>query len=173
MSVIIDGTNGVTFPNSTLQYSAGKILQVVQTVKTNVFSTSTTGSWVDITGISATITPFSATNNILVLFNVVLAPADTGGLRIVRDGNAIGVGDSLGGVTYQGTSSGVAVVNADKSAPVSGMFIDSPNKNTSTTYKVQFWNYTGTSWVNRPVNGTNATYTGSSISTITLLEIAA
>ena len=45
---------------------AGKILQVKQTVKTSFFSTSTTGSGVDVTGVSVTITPASSSNKILV-----------------------------------------------------------------------------------------------------------
>ena len=172
MTTIIDGSVGITFPNSTVQASAGSVLQVVQSVKTNVFSTATTGSWVDITGVTVSITPKFATSKILVQFNVTFAPADTGGLRIVRGSTAIGVGDSLGGSTYQGTSSGVAVTNGDKSAPISGMYLDSPATTSATTYKIQLWNYSGTSWVNRPVNGTNASYTGSSISQITVTEIA-
>ena len=47
--------------------SAGKILQVVQTTKTDVFSTSTTGSYVDITGLTVNITPTKANSNILVM----------------------------------------------------------------------------------------------------------
>lgn len=172
MTMIIDGSAGVTFPNSTVQASAGSVLQVVQSVKTNAFSTSTTGSWVDITDVTVNITPKFSTSKILVQFNVTFAPVDTGGLRIVRNSTAIGVGDSLGSNTYQGTSSGIAVANGDKSAPISGMYLDSPATTSATTYKIQVWNYTGTSWVNRPVNGTNASYTGSSISQITVMEIA-
>jgi hypothetical protein len=155
------------------QLPAGSVLQVLQAVKTNIFSTATTGSWVDITDVSVSITPTSATSKVMVLFNVTFAPADTGGLRIVRNSTAIGVGDSLGSNTYQGTSSGIAVINGDKSAPTSGMYLDSPSTTSATTYKVQVWNYSGTSYINRPVNASNASYTGSSISTITVMEIAA
>ena len=43
----------------------GKILQVLQTVKTDVASTTST-SWTDLSGLSASITPSSASNKILV-----------------------------------------------------------------------------------------------------------
>ena len=121
--------------------SAGTVLQVLQSVKSNVFSTSTTGSWVDVTDVAVTITPSSTSNKIFVSFNVVFAPADTGGFRIVRDSTPIGVGDSLGSNTYQATSGGIAVINGDKSAPTSGMYLDSPATTSATTYKVQVWNY--------------------------------
>ena len=178
MPTIIDGSLGITFPvvagsASAVQASSGRVLQVLQSVKTNVFSTATTGSWVDVTDIAVTITPSSTSNKVFVSFNVVFAPADTGGFRLVRGSTAIGVGDSLGSNTYQGTSSGIAVINGDKSFPTYGMYLDSPATTSATTYKIQVWNYAGTSWINRPVNGSNATYTGSSISTITVMEIAA
>ena len=46
----------------------GKVLQVKQTVKTDTFSSTTTGSDVDITGLSVSITPSSASNKILVSY---------------------------------------------------------------------------------------------------------
>ena len=47
--------------------SAGKILQVVSVTKSDVFSTSTTGSYVDVTGLTINITPTKANSNILVM----------------------------------------------------------------------------------------------------------
>ena len=44
MSIILSGDNGVTFPNSTVQASAGSVLQVVSVTKSDNFSTATTGS---------------------------------------------------------------------------------------------------------------------------------
>ena len=46
----------------------GAVLQVVQTVKSDVFS-STSGSYVDITGMSASITPTSASSRIAVFIS--------------------------------------------------------------------------------------------------------
>ena len=47
---------------------AGAVLQVVQTVKTSIFSMSSL-SWTAVTGYSATITPTSSTSKILVMFS--------------------------------------------------------------------------------------------------------
>ena len=46
--------------------SAGKVLQVVSTLKTNVFSTNAT-SMQDVTGLNVAITPSSASSKVLVL----------------------------------------------------------------------------------------------------------
>ena len=46
--------------------SAGKILQVVSTVKSDVFST-TSQTFTDITGLSATITPANSNNKVFVM----------------------------------------------------------------------------------------------------------
>ena len=65
----LGGANAIsgTIPNSVL--AAGNVIQVVQTVKTDTFtvSTSNTSAPADITGFSATITPTSTSNKILIL----------------------------------------------------------------------------------------------------------
>ena len=67
MSMIIDGTNGLTFNNATTQASAGSVLQVVSAaIATYVSSSSST--FAD-TGVTATITPKFATSKILILIN--------------------------------------------------------------------------------------------------------
>ena len=50
---------------TTTSPKAGNIIQVVQAVKTDTFTTSST-SFVDITGLSVTITPSSSSSKILV-----------------------------------------------------------------------------------------------------------
>jgi hypothetical protein len=65
MSLILDGTGGITFNNSTTQASAGQVLQVVSAQETSSTST-TSGSYVDMGTLSATITPKFATSKILV-----------------------------------------------------------------------------------------------------------
>ena len=61
MTMIIDGTNGLTFNNNTVQASAGQVLQVVSTIKTDTFSTTSNG-WTSVTNLSAIITPKFATS---------------------------------------------------------------------------------------------------------------
>ena len=70
---------------------AGAILQVVQTVKTDSFSTNTGASYVDITGMSITITPSSSSNKILIIpsLNFIGAQSHRHGFRIRRNSTSI------------------------------------------------------------------------------------
>jgi hypothetical protein len=191
MTFVVDGTNGLTFNDATTQASTatnasnissgtlgkarlptGSVLQVQSTTKTNTFSTATTGSYVDITGLSVSITPTSATSKILIIFHVSVGPSDILSVQLVRNSTAICIGDAGNG--FQATLGGVpSPSNGDKSFPMAGNFLDSPATTSSTTYKIQMRNYAGTSFVNQTVNDTNASYTARSTSTITVMEIAA
>ena len=50
--------------------------QVVQTVKTDTWSSSTTTTWVDITGLNVTITPTYSTSKILINLHIKLGYLD-------------------------------------------------------------------------------------------------
>ena len=119
--------------------SAGKILQVVQTVKTNSFTTPS-ASLVDITGLSVSITPSSASNKILVMFTCNCGNW-TGGtlIQLYRDASAIATGTS--GSSRNGTgnaSAGYASVdNRSTNQPVNFIYLDSPSTTSSVTYKLQ------------------------------------
>ena len=60
-AITFDNSGKPAFPNG----GAGKILQVVQTVKNDVFSSNST-SYADVTGMSAAITPSSTSNKVKV-----------------------------------------------------------------------------------------------------------
>jgi hypothetical protein len=192
MPISTIGTNGLTTPlpaanlgtpsainlsNATALARAalptGSVLQVVSTTKTDTFSTATTGSYVDITGLSVSITPTSATSKILIIFLVSVGPSDVLSVQLVRDSTAICLGDSGGGSRFQATTGGLTPQNGDKVVPAAGNFLDSPATTSATTYKIQMRNYTGTSYVNRTLLDTSAAYTARSTSTITVMEIAA
>ena len=144
-------------------FGGGKVLQVVQAVKTDIFSTAAT-DFTDITGISASITPSSSSNKILI--QVSIGTHDTSAAssifyRLMRDSTPIGLGDSSTQTTF------AATINADRGEGHSMMYLDSPSSTSSINYKVQ--GYAG---------GANTLYinyrNGSSyytISTITLMEI--
>ena len=83
MPVTINGTSGLvtatTFSGSSLSgIDTGKILQVVQVVKTDTFSSTTTGSDVDITGLSVSITPSSASSKVLVTYDTNFSGSNAG-----------------------------------------------------------------------------------------------
>jgi hypothetical protein len=68
----IASVNATTATSGTLpkaRLPAGSVLQVVSTEKVDTFST-TSGSFVDVTGLSVSITPTSATSNVFVLFQI-------------------------------------------------------------------------------------------------------
>jgi hypothetical protein len=152
---------------------AGSILQVVQTVKTDTFSSSTTGSWVDITGLSVSITPSSSSNKILVMAQVMAAGLSSTNnvlLRILRDSTAINVGASAGSRTpaFACTQSS----NDGNNAPTPhASYLDSPATTSSVTYKIQAFSNAGSISVNRSPNDNDTSYAPRGASTITLMEI--
>lgn len=129
MPLTLSGSGAITGATS----GVGKVLQVVQTVKTNSFSTNST-SYVDVTGLSLSITPSSSTSKILVFANTTMSIADnqTFYVQLVRDSTAIGSSNSGGWYTHRfsGFVAGGAI-------PTSINFLDSPNTTSSLTYKVQ------------------------------------
>ena len=176
MSVIIDGSAGITYPvvagtSSALQASAGKVLQVVSTTKTDTFSTAST-SYVDITGLSVSITPSSATSKIYVVLSISGSENAGWGYQLVRGSTAICIGDSGGGSRKQ-ASGGVSVRDTNGIANGSVNFLDSPATTSATTYKVQMYAPSSTGYVNRTYADIDASYTVRTASSITVMEIAA
>jgi len=146
----------------------GKILQVVSTTKTDAFSTTST-SLVDITGLSAAITPSSTSSKVLVIANSNMAHGSTAGeiLQLVRDSTNLCV--STAGSILNGThSSNIYNASNNQSEPIAFSFLDSPATTSATTYKLQVRTATGTVYVNRNGGGTYA-----STSTLTVMEVAA
>jgi hypothetical protein len=155
---------------------AGSVLQVVQVKKTDTFSTASQ-AWVDVTGLSVSITPTSATNKILVSFNVNWSGTEHSDLKLVRDSTDIAIGDTAGSRTrstshmYRGWSNGIY-----DTPTTSMMWLDSPATTSSTTYKIQVASPASASYyvyINSTANDAEATYNGRNVSTITLMEISA
>jgi hypothetical protein len=149
----------------------GSVLQVVSTIKTNTFTTSS-ASLVDVTGLSVSITPTSASSKILVLVNVRgtssngTAHAGDAGIVLVRNSTNIAV--STGGSFYNwmGQLSGRNIGSTAVQASASVAFLDSPATTSSITYKIQGLTAGGTLFINRDEDGGNG-----SVSTITVMEI--
>ena len=176
--MIIDGTNGLTFNNSTTQASAGVVLQVVSTTITAGF-TASGASMTDITGLSATITPKFSTSKILIILNMNAAGTNGAAgvaFQLVRGSTNIAIGDANG--SRQRVTGGMAYI-ADPNAYTSiGVnYLDSPATTSATTYKVQGVGTAASAsfYINRSQNYGNTAdyYNATSISTITLMEIAA
>ncbi len=78
----------------------GKVLQVVQTFKSDAFS-STSNGFFDISGLSVAITPSSSSNKILVVSDLALGSNDfvsyNLGFKVLRGSTSIGFRDGGGG----------------------------------------------------------------------------
>jgi hypothetical protein len=162
-----DGSGVLGWANA----GAGKVLQVVSTTKTDTFSTTST-SYVDITGLSVSITPTSATSKIYVVLSISGSEQAGWSYQLVRDSTAICIGDSGGGSRKQ-ASGGMSVRDTNGINNGSVNFLDSPATTSSTTYKVQMYVPSNTGYVNRTHGDVDAAYTIRSASTITVMEIAA
>lgn len=174
MSLILDGSNGLTFPNSTVQASAGNVLQVVTATYSTQVSINT-NTYTD-TGLTATITPKFSTSKILVLVTQPyrLASATStnsvnGGTQLLRNSTVIyaPVADSSGPYIFGlGTTT---TNNPNVRGGYTLSYVDSPATTSATTYKTQGRRYDSATTLVVQETDSNGTNT----STITLMEIAA
>jgi hypothetical protein len=157
---------------------AFRVLQVVSTTKTDTFSASVAaGAFAAVTGLTATITPQSATSKILVIASVSAgsAVAADGVSAKITGGNSASYVGTLNGSRTQSAAIGRASTIA---STLNLSYLDSPATTAATTYGVSItFTETGTSpvtvYCNRGGNDTNAAYTMSTASTITVMEISA
>ena len=155
-----------TLTNKTLGtgtvFPAGAVLQVVNMVKLTSFSTTST-SFVDITGLTASITPSSTNSKILVLVTLARGGNNVGAINLLR-----GAPNLLQPTTVQGFSSSSTNYSAsDGVAPAPIICLDSPASVSSVTYKCQIKTNTGTIYI-----GNRSSADMEMVSTITLMEIA-
>ena len=151
-------TNGTVLTNGTnANFPAGSVLQVVYGSTTTQVTTSS-ASYVDI-GLTATITPSSASNKILVLANIAGIFRDTTSgsfvtLQAVRGSTGIG--------QFQYT---LGYINASNFIGTTGStsILDSPSSTSATTYKVQIRKENGGS--------VDVQRDNTALSTIVLMEI--
>jgi hypothetical protein len=179
MPVSIAGDGTLTGVDPALS-GFGLAKQVVQTVKVDTFSSSlATGAAADVTGLSVSITPTSATSKVLVIAQVdgASGSANTGGyISIIRDSTQIGGGTAAGSRTSASASFvPVATTYAGRNSSTV-VFLDSPATTSATTYKVEVRNAsngTETIYVNRSALDTDAAYNSRTASSITAIEVAA
>ena len=161
--------------NSSGVSNSGKILQVLQTIKKDTFST-TSNSYVPITGLNVSITPSATSSKILVMANVsasgsaVNIPAH---VTIRRGTTDILLGDPSGSRTRTAGTHCSVYGTERQLVPMSMSALDSPNTTSATTYHVNVLvagSYTA--YVNMtPFDYDNTGY-GRACSQITVMEIA-
>ena len=175
-NVSLAGTNVIT--NGKVVASGmpvGAVLQVVQAFKSDTFSTTST-SFTDITGLSVSITPTSATSKILVKLVLSISGTNTSGstYRITRGGSAIGIADAA---SNRNRGSGAELYNTrnDTNYNYGAEYLDSPSSTSSLTYAAQaiVGSGTGTVYVNRSSSDTDSGSYVRGVSSITVMEIAA
>lgn len=150
----------------------GGISQVVSTIKTDTFTMSST-TFADITGLSVTITPSSSSSKILVLATVVhvgTVQTSASGIRLMRAGSPISVGDTAGSRISVSGSESYATYGVSLASD-SVMYLDSPGTTSATTYNIQIRAYSATAYVNRtPVDSDDQAYYRG-VSSITVMEV--
>lgn len=157
---------------------AGSILQVVQTVKSDVFS-STSQTYVDITGLTIDITPVKANSNILVIAiigsfgntdvsNIALTTAD--GTAIIQ-GDIVSGKDSASTSAYTGGNSTGEGWYGNNPAPIIKLHDPSYTLGNAVTYKCRMKCNGNTFYLNRNQSDVSQ-YAVRTASTITAMEIA-
>jgi len=166
-----DGSSWVAYRKA----AAGQVLQVVSTAKTDTFATTST-SFTAVTGLSAAITPSSTSSKILVfvsMYGNITATGIMAQSALFRGATQIALGDAAS----NRTRSFSAVYGADVANILSygGVFLDSPNTTSSTTYEVRLRSTNGSysAVIGRSASDTDATGTARVPSSITLLEVSA
>ena len=180
MPVSINGQTGAVtglaaLPDSAM--SSGSIIQVKQAFKGNTFTT-TSASFVDVTGLSVDITPTNSSNQILV--KVCLTGSGRAGYarclaRLMRDSTPIGNSSDAGNriacfaQLYPSSDTwGVAETGIE--------YLDSPGDTNSHTYKIQIINGNSSGdamCINRNYDDNSSTSGHRYSSSITVMEVAA
>jgi hypothetical protein len=135
------GPTGATGPQGPAGSSGGKIVQVVSSTTSNTTSATGGAGWVDVSGLSVTITPTLATSKILIMSSFGTfgtsggsQPYFTGWVKLVR-----GTTDITNAFTGGYFPNGSSVNTADYDV-YSTQYIDSPATTSATTYKFQINN---------------------------------
>ena len=162
--------------------SAGGIIQIRQTLKTDSFNTNSQ-NLVDITGMSVSITPTRSDSKILVQVHLSFGGDDNmyGQVRLVRD-----PGDqTVGGSTAVSGNQRIGTFGVNTPNGANGQYkmysaeckiLDSPASTSALTYKLQVasTNTSGNNfYLNRPSNNDNQQYIIGGSSTITVMEVSA
>lgn len=157
----------------------GKVLQIVQTVKTDTTSTNGT-SFGDITGLSLAITPTAASSKILLTGNINYGFQNDGWLKFQFDIDGGGFNDLT---DYMGDAAGnrhACAYGAFQAACTEGwspMFLHAPSYTLTDeiTYKILgvVSNTSFPFYINRNWTDSDTTAYGRTATTLTFMEIAA
>jgi hypothetical protein len=153
-----------------------KVLQVVQDIKTDT-ETISTGTFTAVSGLSAAITPSSASNKVLITVVVYAGGSDSGAtvsFRLTGGNSGTFIGDAgsgsqqrVAGVTFTGSGS----TSFQEVLVIS--YLDSPNTISAVTYGLE-WNRgsSGTAYIGRTVANSDNADNSRTAASITVMEVA-
>lgn len=185
-----DGNSGIFYAADAIKFSTAgterlaittsaypRILQVLQTVKTDTFTT-TSGSATAVTGLSVDITPSSNSNKVLIraIISQGNSSAEYSNLFYLYKGGSViaaATGDAASNRTRT-TATQRQGQGDNGQQTVSIEYLDSPSTTSSTTYAIYVNTESSTTCaVNRTTHDGDSSPYGRSISTITAMEVAA
>ena len=157
----------------------GGIIQIVH-VNTSDHTYSTSTSYTDITGVTATITPKFNTSKILIQCTLAVSKSNSYTFlgRILRNGSVItgsgGVAEADHGNQIDGAWWSVRNTTYNAS-PYTVSYLDSPASTSALTYKAQgqTQNSSAPFAINRTVSSDNESFASPAFSMITLMEVSA
>ncbi len=156
--------------------NVGKIIQVVQTTKTDTFSIAATmngsAGWSDITGMSVSITPGSSSNKILIMTTGRVSCTNHTVVRLLRGSTAIAIGDAEGSNRTRSSTGDLNVSGGSRNQNANIIWLDSPGTTSSTTYKMQIA-CASTAYFNRQESDSDHLVYTRSASVITVMEVSA
>jgi hypothetical protein len=158
----------------------GSVLQVVSSTKTDTAS-STSATFVDVSGLSVSITPTSSSSKFLIHLHVAFGFVNDAypAVRLMRDSTAIAQGTGATGnqvnITLGGFATAFSSSNEYKMEFASITHLDSPATASAITYKAQFASPYNSlaSYINRQSQTANIAAVQFPVSSITVMEIAA
>jgi hypothetical protein len=180
MPIVLNGSTGNISASSLTGVTTGKVLQVVQKLKTDTASLINTTTFTDISGLSQAIT-ISASSKVRIGFDCTWST--DGGysamfrlVRIDADGSTVYpyLGDTNGSRT-RSSFGGFGSASSYNMEHSQLEFLDTPSGAGTHTYKIQ-WQTGYTSnhvWLNRDKQGTNGATRASTPSSLILTEVAA
>lgn len=170
----IDSSGGLTY--DTPGGGGGGKVVAIKHASSNARQSSSSTTWADITSLSITHTPASASNKVLLIASINGASNATNanlGMRFVRDSTAVGVGDNE---ATNRTAVGQAIMSpgTDAAGSLTHVFVDEPATTASATWKAQFaaLQTSGVVYINRTSNDSNNVFSPRGLCTLTLIEFA-
>jgi len=191
MALSLSGTTGIVTANiananvtsgklasgaARANFGAGCILQVQQTTVTAATFSTTSNSYVDVTGLSVNITPSSSSNKVIISGNINASCGSSATFKIVKVISAVttdvivGASSGLRTPSYGGTFyeyNGFMPINQPF------FYMDSPNTTNQVTYKIQVISQSSyTLRLNTDISDTDAAGTPRGVSNIIVMEVA-